>query len=212
MSLTSTPFPQRSAPTAMVQPLSTTIVGTQKPLPGVEKINRLNYEQNKAFIKVCTQHYVNHTYRYSVEPKSYEADDFFNWLQADELYIFTKDNRKLGYVVLHQNDTIESILVSFTFFIHPRICKLNSVHLAAGGLALAAAYSTLQRARSITTYVNHTLLLNSINRIFPTQHLKLQEGILFVSMSLVGLSSTEIKDALTAYFIPEQLEPYYEVF
>ena len=109
---------------------------------------------------------------------------------------------------------LESLYVSrsFTFFIHPRICKLNSVHLAAGGLALAAAYSTLQRARSITTYVNHTLLLNSINRIFPTQHLKLQEGILFVSMSLVGLSSTEIKDALTAYFIPEQLEPYYEVF
>ena len=119
---------------------------------------------------------------------------------------------KLGYIVLHQNDTVDSILVSYSFFIHPRICKLNSVHLASGGLALAAAYSTLQRARSITTYVNHTLLLNSINGIFPTQHLRLQEGILFVSMSLLGLSSTEIKETLVEHFIPEQLEQYYEVF
>lgn len=207
-----TPFSDRSAPTTMSSPLSTTLVGVQKPLPVVEKINRLNYEQNKAFIKVCTQHYVNHTYRYSSEPKSYELEDFFNWLQADELYVMTKDNRKLGYVVLHQNDTVDSILTSYSYFIHPRICKLNSVHLVSGGLALAATYSTLQRARSITTYVNHTLLLNSINGIFPTQYLRLQEGILFVSMSLIGLSSTEIKETLEVHFIPEQLEQYYEVF
>ena len=207
-----TPFSGRSSPGAMVLPLSTTLVGVQKPLPSVEKINRLNYEQNKAFIKVCTQHYVNHTYRYSTEPLSYEMEDFFNWLQAEELFVMTKDNRKLGYIVLHQNDTVDSILVSYSFFIHPRICKLNSVHLASGGLALAATYSTLQRARSITTYVNHTLLLNSINGIFPTQHLRLQEGILFVSMYLLGLSSTEIKETLVEHFIPEQLEQYYEVF
>ena len=211
MSISSQPFSQRVAPTATTSNF-VNLVGNKKPLPSVEKITKLNYEQNKAFIKVCTQHYVNHTYRYSSEPASYEIDDFFNWLQSEELYIFTKDNRKLGYVVLHQNDTVDSILVSFSYFIHPRVCKLNSVHLAVGGLALATTYSLLHRARSIVTYVNHTLLLNSINRLFPTQHLKLQEGILFVAISLSELSSTEIKEALSSYFIPEQLEPYYEVF
>ena len=37
-----TPFSDRSSPDAMVLPLSTTLVGVQKPLPSVEKINRLN--------------------------------------------------------------------------------------------------------------------------------------------------------------------------
>lgn len=199
-----TPFNQRTAPSG--------VTNLGKPLPAVEKVTKLNYELHKPFIRVCTQHYVNHTYRYSNEPVSYEADDFFNWLQADEFFVLTKDNRKLGYVVLHINDTVESKVVSYSFFIHPRICKLNSVHLVTSGLALATACSYLQRARTITTYVNHTLLLNSINGIFPTQFLKLQESVLFVTMSLVGLSSSEIKAALAANFIPEQLEQYYEVF
>ena len=183
----------------------------KKPLARVEKVTKSNYGLHADLIKSSTKNYYNHTYRYSNEPASYDADSFFNWLQADELYVLTKDNRKLGYVVLHNNPTVENSIVSYSFFIHPRVCKLNSVHMSVGGFVLAAAQCLLLRARLITTYVNHTLLLNSFSNILPTKSIKLQEGLHYVYIDLSELSSSEIKLQLALHFEEEVLNTYYEI-
>lgn len=183
----------------------------KKVLPTIERITKSNYNLHSDLIKASTRHYYNHTYRYANEPDNHSVDSFFNWLQSDELFVLTKDNRKLGYVVLHNNPTVNNSVTSYSFFIHPRVCKLNSVHMSIGGLVLAAARCIHLRSRLITTYVNHTLLLNSINNILPTKSIKLQEGLHYVYIDLSELSSSEIKLQLALHFEEEVLNTYYEI-
>lgn len=203
MSLRTIPFNQR-LPLSFSTPV-------KKLLPTLEKVDKTNYHLYKDFIKSSTRNYYNHTYRYSYEPLSYEEKDFFNWLQADELFVLTKDNRRLGYVVLHNNPTINNSVISYSFFIHPQVCKLNSVHLSTGGFVLALSQSLMLRSKLITTYVNHTLLLNSVNYILPTKSIKLQEGLFYVYNDLTGISSLEIKTQLALNFEEDILNTYYEI-
>ena len=184
----------------------------KKQLPTVQVINKEDYNLYKDFIQKCTSNYYNHTYRYSSEPNNYELNSFFNWLQSDRIFLISKENRNLGYVVLHNNDTTQDSVTSFSYFVHPSVCKLNSVTLSYSGFILATVQSILYGSKLITTYVNHSMLSNSFNYIFDTtKQYVLQPNLIFISVNLEKLKSNEIKDKLYSYFTNDTLDNYFTI-
>lgn len=189
------------------QPLN--IKNNTKPLSQLVTVTQDNYERYSSFLTQCTDNYYNHTYRYSTTPDSYSSNDFFNWLQSDTVYVINKDNRNLGYVVLHSNDTQEDSVISFSYFVHPSVCKLNTTHLALSGLVLSIYKARMYGSTLITTYANHPLLSNTINGLIPnTKQLLLQPNLFFMVISLKSLSLSDLDVILNSNFNQSDLLNY----
>lgn len=182
----------------------------KKELPSIIEVTADDYSLYSNFIQKCTENYYNHTYKFSSEPSDYnDSECFFNWVQSHKIFIVNKDNRNLGYVVVHHNDTAENSVVSFSYFVHPSVCKLNTTFLAVSGLVLSAYTASLYGSKLITSYANHTLLVNVINNIFPeTKQYLLQTNLFFVSINLSSLSNNDIDNILYNNFNNESLQQY----
>lgn len=180
---------------------------TKKPLPEILKIDKNNFKIYKNFIKDCTQHYYIHTYSYHSPPVDYELESFFNWLQSDVLFIVKSGVRALGYVVLHSNETLQSEHISSSFFVHPNVCKLNSVTLSSTANILALYYAEINRAGSISTYYNHTLLFSDFINIFDSKIIKLQPSLFYFYTDLTKFTN-KIDSVLQSYYNPKDLLNY----
>lgn len=177
----------------------------KKQLPIVECITKENYNVYKEFIKSCTKHYYNHTYRYSSEPINYEVESFFNWLQKDELYIIRSGTRMLGYTVIHENLTIQNSFVTSSFFLHPNVCKLNSVIISLASYILSCLYASSVQATSIGNYYNHTLLFSGFNTIFQNKTITIQNNLYYL---ITQVTPQNIFSTLEKYYQKEDLLLY----
>ena len=184
--------------------LSTTV---KKPLPDLIKIDKDNYHVYQNFIKDCTQHYYRHTYNYHNSPINYETDNFFNWLQSDVLFIVKSGIKALGYVVLHSNETVDSEHISSNFFVHPNVCKLNSVSLSLTAYILSLYYAEINKAKTISTYYNHTLLFSDFVNIFNSKTIKLQPSLFYFFTDLTNYSN-RVDSILQQYYNPKDLLNY----
>lgn len=187
--------------------VNTTPPTSKKALPELLKIDRSNFQIYKNFIKDCTQHYYKHTYNYHNLPINYEVDNFFNWLQSDVLFIVKSGVRALGYVVLHSNETLESEHVFSNFFVHPNICKLNSVILSLTANILALYYADINKAKTISTYYNHTLLFSDFINIFDSKIIKLQPCLFYFYTDLTKYVG-KVDSTLQNYYNSEDLLNY----
>ena len=179
----------------------------KKNLPDIEKITSDNYSIHKSFIQAATKHYYNHTYSYHNEPTSYEVINFFNWLQSDSLYIVRSGNRALGYFVLHTNSTVDNEHISYSIFVHPNVCKLNSVILSLSAYVSACLLAQTISSFSISTYYNHSLLFSDISKIYNSKFLKLQTNLYYFTTDLTTYSG-KIESTLQKYYDSSDIVNY----
>lgn len=182
-------------------------------LPSITKVTVDNYKTHAAFIDDCVRYSFTSTFKYTALPVSFSSDDFFNWLQADELYILNRNFKSIGFVVLHETSLPEESFVNFTTFLHPRVCKMAAISLLRGALCTASIYAVINKASSISTYLYHSLMTSTVRQVFPmTRALKVTESSQFCAVGLTDHTLESLTAQLRALFLDEELEEYLALF
>lgn len=182
-------------------------------LPSITKVTVDNYNTQAAFIADCVRYSFSSTFKYTALPVSFSANDFFNWLQADELYVLNRNHKAIGIVVLHETSLSEESFVNFTTFLHPRVCKMAAISLLRGALCIASIYAVINKASSISTYLYHSLMTSTVRQLFPmTRAVKVTESSHFCAVGLTDYTLERLTAQLRSLFIDEELEEYLALF
>jgi hypothetical protein len=182
-------------------------------LPVVTKVDKSNYNNFRVFIEEAVNYSYLSTIKYSSVPISFEQSDFFNWLQADELYILNRNLKNIGFVVVHSSELDEKSLVTFTTFLHPRVCKMAAISLLRGGLCLASLYSVINKAESLSTSIYHNIMITTVRQLFPTARtVRLSELCHYCAIPFVGVSLEDLVGKLNSVFTKEEVEEYLALF
>lgn len=181
-------------------------------LPSVTIVNKNNYSLYADFIKDSVEYSVHSTVKYTLPPSDYTVESFFNWLQADEFYLLNRNSKFIGIVVLHTTEIDDESLVTFTTFLHPRVCKMAAISLLKGALCLTSIYSLTIQAKSLSTYIYHNILVATIRQVFPTvRSIKLTTLCQFCSVSLEGIEIASLVDKLRTLF-DDEVDEYLALF
>jgi hypothetical protein len=70
-------------------------------LPTIIKVDKSSYEPYKKYVEETVMYSYSSTIKYTDLPSDFEADNFFNWLQADSFYILVRNLKRIGIVVIH---------------------------------------------------------------------------------------------------------------
>ena len=181
-------------------------------LPSVTTVSKNNYLIHADFIKECIEYSVHSTVKYTNGPTDYSPESFFNWSQADELYLLNRNSKFIGIVVLHTTELDGDSLVTFTTFLHPRVCKMAAISLLKGALCLSSIYSLTIQANSLSTYIYHNILVATIRQVFPTaRSMKLTTLCQFCSVSLEGIERAALVEKLRSLF-DDEVDDYLALF
>lgn len=181
-------------------------------LPSVTVVNRTNYALYADVVQESVEYSVHGSIKYTVPPTSYTADAFFNWLQADEFYLLNRNFKSIGIVVLHTSELDSESLVTFTTFLHPRVCKMAAISLLKGGLCIASIYSLTIQASSLSTYIYHNILVATIRQIFPAaRSMRLTTLCQLCSVMLEDIEMTVLVEKLRTLF-DDEVDEYLALF
>lgn len=181
-------------------------------LPSVTVVNKSNYLLYSNVIQESVEYSVHSTVKYTSPPVDYSVDSFFNWLQADELYLLNRNSKSIGIVVLHTMELDGDSLVTFTTFLHPRVCKMAAISLLKGAICLSSIYSLSIQASSLSTYIYHNILVATIRQVFPTaRSMKLTTLCQFCSVPLEGVDLESLVSKLRALF-DDEVDEYLALF
>lgn len=181
-------------------------------LPSVTVINKSNYLLYANVIQESVEYSVHSTVKYTTPPTDYSVDSFFNWLQSEELYLLNRNSKSIGIVILHTTELDEDSLVTFTTFLHPRVCKMAAISLLKGAICLSSIYSLTIQASSLSTYIYHNILVSTIRQIFPTaKSMKLTTLCQFCLVPLEGLEMKVLVGKLRTLF-DDEVDEYLALF
>lgn len=183
-------------------------------LPSIIQVTRDNYVTFAAFLQDCTKYSYGSTFKYTTEPTSYAQADFFNWLQAEVLYVLVRNNKSIGYVVIHENTLGDESLVNFTTFLHPRVCKMAAISLLRGALCIASLYAVINKASVISTFLYHKVMVATVRQIFTvsTKSTHLTDSCELCQVIVGHLTLDALVAKLKSTFSDEELEEYLALF
>ena len=170
-------------------------------LPTIIKIDKSSYEPYKKYVEETVVYSYSSTIKYTDLPSDFEADNFFNWLQADSFYILVRNLKRIGIVVIHHTELANEIVCSFSTFLHPKVCKMANISLLKGALCLASITAAINQSQSIHTFLFHQLLIATIRQVyFDCKSVSLSNNLYFLNIPLFAYNYQSIIDTLAKIY------------
>ena len=166
-------------------------------LPTIIKIDKSSYEPYKKYVEETVMYSYSSTIKYTDLPSDFEADNFFNWLQADSFYILVRNLKRIGIVVIHHTELADEIVSTFSTFLHPKVCKMANISLLKGALCLASVAAAINQSQSLHTFLFHQLLIATIRQVyFDCKSVNLSNNLYFLNIPLSTYNYQDIIDTL----------------
>ena len=178
-------------------------------LPLPIKITENNYGMFSTVIDNCLSNSHMHTVFDHTLPKTMLKEDFFSWLGEGDMYIFSRNNRIIGSIVLRDHlFEEENATTTLSLFTNPNACNMAAISLIRGAVVLSMLKKYSSKTLSIV--VSHKLLLSTIQQIqlkvFVT---KLTDVAFLVNIPLESFEFS--KDKLSNIFSAADVEQYLTV-
>lgn len=176
------------------------------PLPTLYKLNPSDYNFYKHFLNECVSYSHSSNIFYGSEPTKNDSESFYNWLQTTNLYICSRDNKSIGFIVFDTN----SASVSYnrlSIFVHPKVCKLAIISIARAATIVARYELKGIEENTFLFSTVHTLVYSIFQNIFSAATLK-HDNTYILS---VKVDQDKYESYVTKNYEQEDLKQYHQI-